>query len=85
MVKFGYIDFSIGKRENSDFSESIAACDQKDRTCRQRRYVSIEGQGHFLKDAMAIFYENKETLFDLLTEYLGSAGLSILIVLTTHV
>ena len=34
-----------------DFSESTAACDLKDGTCRQLielMKVSIEGQGHFL-------------------------------------
>ena len=33
-----------------DFSETIAASDLKGRRSRQliRRYVSIEGQGHFL-------------------------------------
>ena len=39
-----------------DFSESIAACDLKDGTCRQlielmKTLVSIEGQGHFLTSA----------------------------------
>ena len=46
--------FSIGKSENSGFSETIVACDLKVGRCRQLieimkvcHNVSIEGQGHF--------------------------------------
>ena len=34
-VKFGNLGFSIGKSENSGFSENIAACDLKVGRCRQ--------------------------------------------------
>ena len=34
-VKFGYLGFSMGKIENSGFSETIAACDLKVGRCRQ--------------------------------------------------
>ena len=34
-VKFGYLGFSMGKSENSGFSETIAACDLKVGRCRQ--------------------------------------------------
>ena len=34
-VKFGNLGFSIGKSENSGFSETIAACDLKIGRCRQ--------------------------------------------------
>ena len=34
-VKFGNLGFSIGKSENSGFSETIAACDLKVGRCRQ--------------------------------------------------
>ena len=52
MVKFDNLGFSIGKSENSVFSETIAARDLKVSRSRHlieyRRYVSIEGQGYFL-------------------------------------
>ena len=35
MVKFGNLGFSMGKSENSEFSETIAACDLKVGRCRQ--------------------------------------------------
>ena len=34
-VKFENLGFSMGKRENSGFSETIAACDLKVGRCRQ--------------------------------------------------
>ena len=34
-VKFGYLGFSLGKIENSAFSETITACDLKVGRCRQ--------------------------------------------------
>ena len=42
--------FSIGKVKTVDFSETIATRDPKGSRSRHliRRYVSIEGQGHFL-------------------------------------
>ena len=35
-VKFGYLGFSMGKSENSGFSETIAACDLKVGRCKQQ-------------------------------------------------
>ena len=35
LVKFGNLGFSMGKSENSGFSETIAACDLKVGRCRQ--------------------------------------------------
>ena len=35
LVKFGNLGFSLGKSENSGFSETIAACDLKVGRCRQ--------------------------------------------------
>ena len=35
MVKFGNLGFSMGKSENCEFSETIAACDLKVGRCRQ--------------------------------------------------
>ena len=44
-----------------DFSETIEACDLK--VGRYRRYVSIEGQGHFLTLAQGCVRTKIQTLF----------------------
>ena len=49
-VKFGNLGFSIEKVKTVYFSETIASSDLKGSRSRHliRKYVSIEGQGHFL-------------------------------------
>ena len=48
-----------------DFSETIAASDLKGSRCRHliRRYVSIEGQGHFLTVAQGCVHTKIQTGF----------------------
>ena len=48
-----------------DFSETIAASDLKGSRCRHliRRYVSIEGQGHFLTLAQGRVHTKIQTGF----------------------
>ena len=50
-----------------DFSETIEACDLKVGRCRQlidfRRYVSIEGQGHYLTLAQGCVHTKIQTIF----------------------
>ena len=57
--------FSIGKSEIVDFSETIAASDLKGSRSRHliRRYVSIEGQGHFLTLAQGCVHTKIQTRF----------------------
>ena len=51
--------------ETVDFSETIAASDLKGSRCRHliRRYVSIEGQGHFLTLAQGRVHTKIQTGF----------------------
>ena len=50
-----------------DFSETIEACDLKVGKCRQLidfiRYVSIEGQGHYLTLAQGCVHTKIQTRF----------------------
>ena len=64
-VKFGNLGFSIGKHENSGFSEIIAACDDADNYLGLLRYmyVSIQGQGHFLILAQGHLHMKIKTCF----------------------
>ena len=66
-VKFGNLDFSIGKSETVDFLETIAASDLKVFAAvillNVRRYVSIEGQGHYLTLSQGCVHTKIQTGF----------------------
>ena len=57
--------FSMGKSELVDFSETIATSDRKGSRSRHliRRYVSIEGHGHFLTLAQGCVHTKIQTVF----------------------
>ena len=60
-VKFGNLGFSIGKIENCRFFRTFAACDLK--PTEKMKYVSIEGQGHFLTLTQGHLHTKLKTCF----------------------